>query len=397
MFEGLVSFFQELSKNVRAADFFDVALVSIFFYTAITWFKETTSRPALMGILFLTFLYFLSRTFNLVLTSMFFQAVFAVLLIASVVVFQEEIRRLFERIAIWGTFRDRRRLLVSFTGIDTLVKAVSNLADNRVGALIVLKGREPLDRHIAGGIPLYGRLSNPLLCSIFDPHSPGHDGAVLIEGDRISKFAVHLPLSKNPQAAESQGTRHFAAVGLTERTDALILVVSEERGTVSVAEAGRIKTMESIAELKGRLEDFIQNKFPRKEEGTLKRLFRKNIEIKILSVVLACLSWFVFAYHTEMVQRTFVVAIEYRNLPSDWLLEEPKPVEARVTLTGSEQAFNLLNPGSLIISLDLSKIQEGNQYFLIGQENLRQPSNLSLYRIEPNPIVLNARRRRFPF
>lgn len=393
--EPMTSLFHQLSKNFRIADFFDIALVSVFFYTAITWFRETTSRPAVLGIVFLTLLYFLSRTFDMVLTSIIFQAVFAVLVVAGVVVFQEEIRRLFERIATWGTFQGKRQRVSFFSGIDTLVEAASTLASNKAGALIVLKGRDPLDRHIAGGIPLYGRISNPLFYSIFDPHSPGHDGAVLIEADRISKFAVHLPLSKNQQPLEFQGTRHTAALGLAERTDAFVIVISEERGTISVAQQGRIKTMESAAELKGRLEDFIQHKFPRKGEKAFQRLVRQNVRIKVLSVALASLSWIVFAYHAGTVQRTFVIPIEYRNIPSGWLLEEPKPVEAQVTLTGSERAFQLLNPNSLIISLDLSKLREGTQQIFVSEEDLRHPSNLSLYRIEPNLIALKAHHPRF--
>ncbi len=104
------------------------------------------------------------------------------------------------------------------------------MAASKTGALIVVKGKEPLERHLNGGVALTGRVSMPLLFSIFDSHTPGHDGAVIIEADRVTQFAAHLPISKNTAQIKGRGTRHSAAFGLSERSDALTIVASEERG-----------------------------------------------------------------------------------------------------------------------------------------------------------------------
>lgn len=386
---SLYSFLQELSRNFRIADLFDILIISLCVYSAIIWFRRTTSRSVVIGILLLTLVYFLARTFGLYLTSLLFQTFFAVLLVALVVVFQEEIRRAFERIAIWGTFRDRRRF-ATLPGIDTLLEGVSTMASNRIGALIVIKGREPLDRHVEGGIPLYGRVSKPLLYSIFDPHSPGHDGAVLIEGDRISKFGAHLPLSKNSFEIGMLGTRHAAGLGMSECSDAFVIIISEERGVISIAENGRIKPVQSIADLKSRLEQFYADRFRPEVATGWSGAFRQNGRMKVLSLVLASAAWFLMAHRAETIQRTFAVPIEQRNLPPGWDLEDPKPAMAKVTLTGSSRAFDLLNPSGLIISLDLSRIREGGQQVVLTEESMRRPPNLQVYRIEPSIIILTA-------
>lgn len=388
----MTDFFRDLSRAFRLADFFDIAIIAVFFYAAITWVRQTASRSMLAGFLVVLFIYFLARTFDLYLTSSLFQAVFAVLVVALVVVFQEDLRRLFERIALLGTFRERRRQVAAAAVIDNLIEALNELAEQRVGALVVVKGREPLERHIEGGVVLNGRLSKPLLYSLFDPHSPGHDGALLLEGERITRFGCHLPLSKNLKEVGMRGTRHAAALGLSEVSDALILAVSEERGTISAAEAGRLESAGTAAELKERLERFWQDRYPSASgKQALKTFFRQNAWVKVLSLVLACLTWFLFAYQAETLQRSFVVPIEYRNLPKGWVLKGPKTAEAKVTLSGSERAFDLVNPANLAVSLDLSHVQEGRQEMVIAEENLRgSSSNLSLYRVEPSAVSIEA-------
>jgi len=371
------------------SDLFDVLLIWVFIYSVLIWFRTTASQRVVIGICLLAGVYYLAKLFDLYLTQLLFRTLFAVMLVAVVVVFQEEIRRAFERVALWGTFRDRRRY-AGFHISDTLVEAVGTLASDRVGALIVIKGKELLDRHVDGGIPLQGRISKPLLYSIFDPHSPGHDGAVLIEADRVAKFGAHLPLSKNPVQVGTLGTRHAAALGMAECSDAFVVVISEGTGTIRVAQEGQLITMSSVAELKDRLERFYQEKFPRYAEPDWKRYLTRDARFKALSLLLALLAWFMFAYRSENVQRTFAVPIEYRNLPEGWVLEGVTTPEAMVTLTGSHREFNLLNPSSMVISLDLNGVQEGMQRFSISEEELRHPSNLKVYRIDPNLILVEV-------
>ena len=377
--------------NLRISDLFDILLIAIFIYSVLLWFKRTASQRVVIGIGLMAVVYFLAKVFDLYLTLLLFRTFLAVLLVALVVVFQEEIRRGFERLALWGSFRGRRQY-VGFQGADALIEGVSSLASNRLGALIVIKGRETLDRHVQGGIPLYGRLSKPLLYSIFDPHSPGHDGAVLIDGARITKFGAHLPLSKNLTQVGMLGTRHAAALGMSECSDCFVIVVSEETGTIRTAQDGRLAVMHSVAELKGQLERFYQEKFPHHVEPDWQLFLTQNGRIKALSLLLAALAWWMFAYRPAVIQRTFAVPIEYRNLPEGWVLEGTKTPEVMVTLSGSERGFKLLNPSSLVASLNLGRIREGQQRLGITEEDVRRPSTLKVYRVDPNLIEVEAHR-----
>src|SRR5919112_6164292 len=203
------------------------------------------------------------------------------------VIFQEELRQLFERIAVWSLARKRTPTLGLSTS-DILVRTVADLAKERVGALIVIRGNDPLERHITGGIPLNGKLSAPLLKSIFDPHSPGHDGAVLVEQDSIARFAAHLPLSKDLRQLANVGTRHSAGLGLAELTDALCIVVSEERGTISIARDGKLREVENLQQLGASIESFLQTKFPSATQNNIGLpFFRENWIAKAIAIALA--------------------------------------------------------------------------------------------------------------
>lgn len=380
---------RELAGAVRVADVLDVAFISVLLYAVLTWFRETTSRTVYVGLAILAAVYLLARAFDMFLTAMLFQAVFAVLLLALIVVFQEDLRRVFERIAALGTLRERRQPSTAFSHIDTLVEVASELASKKIGGLIVLRGREPLDRHVDGGIDVDGRISKPLLDSIFDPHSMGHDGATIIENNRITQFAVHLPLSKNLKEVGKYGTRHAAAVGLSEVSDALAIVISEERGQISLAQGGHLKPIGSPAELRDRLEQFCRTKFPAKTRGLWKRLWKEHAALKAVSVVLACVAWYLLAYQAGTVQQTFVVPVELRNVPENLEFDNP-PTDIRVTLSGRERAFALLAPSTLKVSLDVAGITEGIHRIPMEDEQVKRPGNLSVYGIEPRSLLLEA-------
>src|SRR5699024_8867990 len=134
----------------------------------------------------------------------------------------------------------RQAFSQSNVATDIIAEAASKMADEKTGALIVIRGNDQWDRHIHGGIKLEGEISLPFLLSIFNPESPGHDGAVLLEDHEITRFGVHLPLSTNLNRQLTSGTRHAAALGMSEHCDALVVVVSEERGVISVAQAGHL-------------------------------------------------------------------------------------------------------------------------------------------------------------
>ncbi|HEU20178.1 MAG TPA: hypothetical protein ENO00_12520 [Deltaproteobacteria bacterium] len=384
-------YFENLFQVFRLADLADIAVIAALSYVALIWFKKTTSRFVLIGIIILGVIYSGARFFNMYLTEYVFQGFFAILLIAMVVIFQEDLRRFFERLAMWGIFKKQDKLTHAHETIETLVKVAASLAQKRYGALIVLAGEDYLERHIEGGTELNGVVSEPLIESIFDPHSIGHDGAAIIENGRVTKFGCHLPLVTNTKKHRNLGLRHTAALGLTERTDALCIVISEERGSISVARNENLRRLAGPDQLRTALEQFFQQQSPK--AATTKvwlRWVRENSLEKAVAVIFACALWLAFAYQTESIRRDFVIPIEYRNLQSNWIIEEPKTKEASVTLTGSQQAFNLLNQQTLKIIVDMSTLKEGKQAILLSRDLVRYPSNLSVVSIQPDQIRITA-------
>ena len=386
----MIDYFIAVSRGFRLADVFDITIISILIYVILIWFRKTTSRLVIIGISIIGLTYILARLFQLYLTVYVLQGFFAIFIIAMVIIFQEDIRRFFEQVATWRFIQKKRSSASSHKEIDMLDKVITKLAVKRFGALIILKGNDHLDRHLEGGTLLDGNLSDAILESIFDPHSIGHDGAVLIDNNRAVKFGCHLPLSLNTGKIGNLGLRHTAALGLAELSDALCIVVSEERGTISIAKDGQIERLESHEQLITALEQFYQKRYPGKKVKTWEAWLKKNSREKAVAIILGCGLWLAFGFQTDIVRGDFVVPIEYRNLASNWIIEEPKPKEATVTLTGSAQAFDLLNPSVLKISLDMSKIREGKQELVFQNDQVRRPANVSVFNIEPGKIEITA-------
>ncbi len=370
----MVYAFEQFGRTFRWVDVVDIAFVSLFIYTFFQWFKSTASRQVLVGVGVLVVVYLLTRLLDLYMTAAIFQASLAFTAIAAIVVFQEDLRRSFSRLANLGRLhRSRDDDIEEY--LDILVEIVFELAKKKVGALLVICGEESIERHLRGGVDVDARISKTLLDSIFDPHSMGHDGAVIIDHDRISKFAVRLPLSENSIEIGTRGTRHTAALGLSELSDAMVVAVSEERGEVSLAEGGKLKKVETPGNLKHRLERSVHLVQPRKGLVFRNRFLFDNPGLKVAAVLLACAAWFLANLEANTVRKTFLVPIEYHGLPERFDIDDEVPTEARLTLTGFERAFNLLNPSTLKVSLDLSKVEEGVTQISIDDRNINLPSN----------------------
>ncbi len=387
---NILLFFHDAWTNLRWVDVADVLVVTVFFYTVITWFRTARSRFVLTGLGVLGALYFVARALDMYLTLLLFQAAITVALFALVVIFQEEIRRAFERLGSAQALHLKRARASSSELVEPMVETLASFARHRIGALVVFKGREPLERHLSGGYELEGRFSDPLLNSIFDTSSAGHDGAVIVDQGLIRKFGVHLPLAIGRRGEVPAGTRHAAGLGLSERSDAFVVIVSEERGTISVARDGRIQVVDP-ATLRTRLSAFLNEVSPAPHAVSIVRRTIRNPGAKAVSLALSVAAWlFLFGSHGDMLARTYSVPVGYRNVPDDWILEEPKPLEAVVTLSGPDRAFQSLKPETLRISLDVSHIRAGQQKLPISEKDLNLPSRISLHGVDPDSITVVA-------
>jgi diadenylate cyclase len=378
--------------NIGIPDIIDILVVAVLLYTATAFLKQTRAAFIIRGIFILAAIYILARYLDLQLTAWIFQGFFAIFLIIIVVIFQEELRQIFERIAVWSLARKGGRSLRSNTA-DVLVGTVADLAKDKIGALIVVEGKDPIARYVMGGIEMEGKISEPLLKSIFDPHSPGHDGAVIVENDRISLFAAHLPLSKDFQQLAHVGTRHSAALGLAELSDAFCIAVSEERGTISVARAGKLRPVSNIQELSLLLQAFLQEKYPPpKTPGTLSMsLLRENWLAKLVTFALAIGLWYVLVPGSSTMEVTYQIPVQVHNLPPDYRAEvDPEVVTA--TFTGPKRAFYFFDPSKLRVEIDLSSAEPGRKIYRISEQNLRRPPNLTLQQLSPTTVRITVRR-----
>lgn len=233
-------------------DILDIVIVASFFYYILLWLRGTRAMNLIRGISVLLFIFVGAKLLGLNTINWLFEKFSAAILVVLIIVFQPELRRTLDQLG-----RGRILTLFGFTTapsswfIRALVRGIEQLAEDKTGALIVLERSTGLNEYLESGTRVDAILSAELLISIFNHHSALHDGAVIIQGDRIIAAGCLLPLSESKLLDKRLGTRHRAAVGLSELTDAIVIVISEITGTISVAENGyltRFLTREMLEE-----------------------------------------------------------------------------------------------------------------------------------------------------
>lgn len=370
-------------------DVFDILLVAAVFYVLLAWLRLSlprgVARRSMIAAPIAVVVYLLARVMDLHLLEQVLEGLLVAILVGAVVVYQSDIRRMLDR-AFTGRAPDRPK----FQLVDTLTEAAAYMSAAKMGALIAIRGREPWATHISGGIELRGAVSAPLLYSIFHPGTPGHDGAVLIEGNHLTRFAAHLPLASDlPDVSRYGGTRHAAAVGLSQECDALVIVVSEERGAISIAENGTLTDPVTPTELGRRLRQFLRRPdHPEAIDARASWWSSARMRTALVSLALATTLWTIFVYSPDTVLRTFRVPVAVRNLPENWVVAEGLPVEASLELSGSERSFRELNAASLVVAVDLSQPSKGVREIVLGEDNITLPSGITLRRARPTSIAL---------
>lgn len=386
-----LSFFNRLAVLLGSFSFdwnniVDILIVAAVAYGIIVLLQRTRSMPIVLGAFMIAVVYVLAVAFDFALTRRIFQSFFGIFFIVLVIVFQREIRRFLELIGVWGL---RRKIKSPPDPIlAATLSSVRYFTEHKIGSLMVFPGREPIERFVDGGIELNGEISGPLLTSIFDDHSPGHDGAVIIEGGKLKKFAVHLPLAENIEAVKNFGTRHRAALGLAEKTDAFCLVTSEEKGTISIAKNGRIFQVKTIDELRVLIKQFFEQ-FSKKKFVTYRKWFLRNVAYLLISFAVAMGAWIVFNYNNVIVQRNFIASVEFQGISSTVQVKDYDPQEFIVTLSGSNIDFSTFNSQILKISLDLQGMGPGLHKVYLTKDQIKYPANFTLVKIDPAVLQLN--------
>lgn len=243
----------------------DVLVVSALIYRGMLLIRGTRAAPMLGGMSLIVLVYFLAKPLGLVTLGWILSNFLSSIILVVVVIFQDEIRRGLTKVGIQRLFR-RGAKPVFDKSIEDITLVCSRFSELRIGAIIVLQREVGLDEFVEDSVLLDANVSRKLLFSIFLKESPLHDGAVVIEGDRIKAAGCVLPLSFNPDLDPSLGTRHRAALGLSERSDAIVIVVSEENGSISLARDGRLVRNLDASMLRDALHKLLSSK-PSDEES----------------------------------------------------------------------------------------------------------------------------------
>jgi diadenylate cyclase len=238
---------------VSWSDVLDIAIVSFLIYELLLLIRGTRAVQMALSAGSILLLFFLSRWLGLETVNWVIRNLAVYVVVVVVVLFQSEIRRALAHFGRAPFFKYFERAESAAETIEELVVAASTLAARKIGAIIVIERQIGLRNYIEGGIPLDATITYDLLSSVFQPGSPLHDGAVIVQGDRIAAAACFLPLSVNPLVSRDLGTRHRAALGLTEENDAIAIVVSEETGIISFVVGGSIERGLTADELRSRL------------------------------------------------------------------------------------------------------------------------------------------------
>jgi len=246
-------------------DLLDVAIVSFALYEVLKAIRGTRAVQMALGSTVFVIVFYVSQWGHLETVNWLVRNMASYIVFAMIVLFQADIRRALAHLGRGPFFRYFLGTESVEEAIEELVAAATMLGVRRTGAIIVIERQIGLRNYIEGGIPLDAALTNDLLISIFHRESPLHDGAVIVQHDRIAAAGCFLPLTVNPELGRALGTRHRAAIGLTEENDAVVIVVSEETGGVSLTLDGRIEQQQGADQLRARLHQLLRSPRPEHE------------------------------------------------------------------------------------------------------------------------------------
>lgn len=265
-FENTADFFSKIpSINFRVTDILDICLVAFLIYNGIKLIRDTRAFQLVKGLLLLGVGYFVINALNMEASSYIFEFIFKNIFIILVILFRQEIRHVLEKV---GTSKlsnlshflkggSSEKYKVVNEAIIEISKAVQRMSDSKTGSLIVMEKEFLLGDVIETGKEVDAKITHELVGNIFFPNSPLHDGAAIVRDGRLLCAGCVLPLSKNSELSSDLGTRHRAALGMSEQSDAMVIVTSEETGTISVAVEGELIRNLSEAELREELIDYI--------------------------------------------------------------------------------------------------------------------------------------------
>ncbi len=367
-----------LFSGFRWQDVLDILLSSYILFRLYILFRGTHVIRVLIAFCILWAVSQAAALLGLIITNWARQSVLTVAALIIIIVFRNEISSVLRtkdiKSLLWGIPKFK-----SCTPLNIIVESVYELAEKKIGALIVLPVKQNLESFVQGGIPIDGRLSREMLVSIFWPDNPLHDGAVIIYEDMIVNAGVILPLSKKRDMPSFFGTRHRAASGLAELTDALVIAVSEELGRVSLFQGSQTYPIKKSSDLEKLLREYAGY------DDAQKRFRHQTIELAAAGLIsLLCVTgiWLSFSKGIETFA-THEVPIEFMNPDQKMEILSSSASSVKLLISGAKPLMNSIKPEQINIKLNLSQAAIGVNKLSITKENILLPPGVILKKIDP--------------
>jgi uncharacterized protein (TIGR00159 family) len=361
-------------------DVVDFTVLTAGIYVLLRWSRGARALRVTFGILALEAAALAVRSIGLLLTSYVLHGAAIIAGVVLIALFQPELRHAINRLEVTAGTSSRSN--AALTGLEAIAAALCSLATAHRGAIVVLKRRDAINELLQGGVPLGGQVSVEILEAIFRKVSPVHDGASVIEGEQITRVGVVLPLSERTDLPHRWGTRHRAAVGLTERSDAIVVVVSEERGEITVIAAGECHPVTSEHGLVGVLRSYLAP--PSK---TTKRRVLDSQELSLLGVALAfaLAIWatLVIAGNTVQIR---VVSVEFTDVGRGLRVTKQTSSSVQVRLRGSSWMLATVNPADLVLRVSVAGMGAGSHTIIVNPRSVIVPFGVTADSVSPDRL-----------
>jgi diadenylate cyclase len=372
---------------ITSREVLDILIVFLAIYIVLLFVKQTKSYFVLSVSLILIVLNLVSQNLNLTVTRAVLQPLSTLTFIIIAIVFQKEIRRFFR----WVTTGQQNifsRTHIMSKGVSAeIAESLLYMAQHKIGAIIVFPNKQDIDEMIEGGQELNGKITKEILLSIFDPGSSGHDGAVIIENDVIKLFGTHLPLARNYNFRKA-GTRHRAAAGITEDTDAIALVVSEERGVISVCKNGVLEKIKDEQALRKLLKD-LTGEDTDEQNNFWHYFIVKNAQTKIIALTVAAAIWTTIMMQTGISKKEFTIPLSFQLLPTQYEIDSKTgKSQINVVLQGRSRDISTFDGTKLEAKVDARNFGPGTEDIEITKNMITVPPFLTITEIDPEEVKI---------
>ncbi|KPJ78940.1 MAG: hypothetical protein AMJ54_01445 [Deltaproteobacteria bacterium SG8_13] len=372
----------QFQTAIRWQDLVDILITSYVLFRFYVLFRGTNVLRVLFALACIWFAQRIATSAGFIVSGWISQGIVAAAALIIIVVFRNEIRAVLQtqniKAILWQLPRRQ-----TTTPLEVIAESAFEMSRRRIGALIVVPGKEDLEELVQHGISWQGTVSKEMIISIFWPDNPVHDGAAVIRGSRVQEVGCILPLSKRDDLPSSYGTRHRAALGLVESSDAMVVIVSEESRAVSIARKGRISQVAN----KDRLEQLLRTHTGIRLKAK-PGFMNEGLEFAlagILSVLIVTGIWFSITRGQDILE-TFDVPVEYVNRASQLEIMDTSTTSVQLRLSGSRSIIGAIRPDQLRVVIDLSQAVDGKNNIPINNDNLTLPPGVILNDVNPHII-----------